>query len=88
MVQEIDVLMARSIKNNRQFPWRTICEIHREIFRELKKLGFNGNSKVIKLLLEAYPIGKKMNNKLRQYKHGYDAGWYEENKLEGPEIDE
>ncbi len=26
---------------------------------------------------------KKMNNKLRQYKHNYDDGWWEKNKLSG-----
>jgi len=27
-----------------------------------------------------------MNNKLRQYKYGYDAGWWEKNRLAGGEI--
>jgi len=29
-----------------------------------------------------------MNNKLRQYKHNYDDGWWDAHRLDGGELDE
>jgi hypothetical protein len=37
-------------------------------------------------LREAYDMGKKLNNKLRQYRYDYDHQWWEDNKLAGGEI--
>ena len=65
----------------------TICERHRVIYRELMDAGYEEKSKVVQALLEAFEMGKKMNNKLRQYNKGYDDGWYEEHRLDGGEID-
>lgn len=67
---------------------RTICEVHREIYRDLKKRGFVDDHPIVIRLMEAYDMGKKMNNKLRQYRYEYDDGWWEENKLAGGEITE
>ena len=60
---------------------RTICEVHREIYRELRKR--NNNDPLLQKLEEAFDMAKKMNNKLRQYKFNYDDGWWEEHKLDG-----
>jgi len=60
---------------------RTICEVHREIYRELKKR--NSDEPLLEKLEEAFNMAKKMNNKLRQYKHNYDDGWWEKHKLDG-----
>lgn len=60
---------------------RTICEVHREIYRELTKR--DANDFLLKKIEEAFNMAKKMNNKLRQYKYNYDDGWWEKNKLSG-----
>ena len=31
-------------------------------------------------------MGKKMDNKLRQYKGRYDGGWWKKNRLAGGEL--
>ena len=73
---------------------RTICEVHREIYREIHKLHFEGKldesecELIVEKLQEAFNYAKKMNNKLRQYKHNYDVGWWEEQKLDGGELRE
>ena len=48
-------------------PERTICEVHREIYRAivLKKT----RKELTRLLQEAYRMGKKMDAKLRKYKN-------------------
>jgi len=74
-------------ETKRRGKFRNICEVHRELYRELKRLEITEDSEAIKLLREAFPIGKKMWNKLRQYKYGFDDGWYEKNRFEGGEIE-
>ena len=75
--------MASSIKDKRVSFERTICEVHREIHDVLME-DQNINPKVadelIELLEEAYKMAKKMNNKLRQYKHNYDDEWWEKSR--------
>ena len=73
-----------TIDHNKPVPFRTICEVHREIYRELK--ARDENDPLIPKLKEAYGMAKKMNNKLIQYKKGYDEGWWEENKHSGDDI--
>jgi hypothetical protein len=75
---------------------RTICEVHREVYRELYNC-FHNNGGVMTEdsfeflkthMEEAFEYAKKMNNKLRQYKYNYDVGWWETHRLDGGEIDE
>jgi len=61
---------------------KTICEVHRRIYRVLTERGYKENDIVIDLLHQAFEYGKKMNYKLRQYKFNYDKGWYEKQKVE------
>jgi len=65
-------------------PRRTICEVHRELYREIESR--NPNDPLLNKIEEAFKMGKKMNNKLRQYKFNYDDGWWEINKLDGPSL--
>lgn len=65
---------------------RTQCEVHREIYRELVKRGYRDDHPIMIKLREAYDMGKKLNNKLRQYRYDYDQEWWEDNKLAGGEI--
>lgn len=56
-------------------PWRTICEVHREIYDKCA-----GLPEVQELVLEAFIVGKKMDAKLRAYKADWDEGFYADNK--------
>jgi hypothetical protein len=58
--------------------------VHREIYRELRIR--NPDDPLIEKVNEAFTMGKKLVNKLRQYKHGFDRGWWEANKLAGGEV--
>lgn len=72
-----------SVKDKRVNPFRTICEVHRELYDFLikeEKIDNETANKIIDFLEEAYLIGKKMNSKLRQYKFNYDDGWFEKSK--------
>ena len=57
---------------------RTICEVHREIYRGLKSI--DPNHPLLENVEEAFNMGKKLSNKLRQYKYNYDDDWWEKNK--------
>lgn len=52
---------------------RTICEVHREIYDEIKTI--DGTQRAVELLEEAYGMGKKLAKKLIEYKydHGKEA---------------
>jgi len=65
---------------------KTICEVHRVIYRKLKD-DAEKNAEVIELLYLAYGMAKKMNNKLRQYKYNYDANWWKKHKFDGDNLD-
>ena len=78
----------KPLTNSEKYHERTLCEVNREIYRELKKRGFKDGHPVIIKLFEAYDMAKKLNNKLRQYKHDYDNGWWEKNKLAGGTLDQ
>lgn len=51
-------------------PKRTICEVHRELWRTLEKVEIPEREQLLALLDEAYLMGKKMDKKLKEYKHG------------------
>jgi len=59
---------------------RTICEVHRELYRLLMKKGVKGEA--LDLVDEAYDMGKRMGRKLTDYyieKHPESKGkWYDE----------
>jgi hypothetical protein len=75
---------------------RTICEVHREVYRELYNVFHNNGGTISQEsfdyltthMEEAFEYAKKMNNKLRQYKHNYDDGWWQRHRLDGGEINE
>lgn len=71
-----------SVKDKRVSDFRTICEVHREIYEVItkEKLTKYDVQAIVELLEEAYKLGKKMDKKLREYKYGYDDdGFYEPN---------
>ena len=73
---------------------RTICEVHREVYRKIHTLQEKGEIKeedyglLTSRLEEAFNYAKKMNNKLRQYKYNYDEGWWQTHKLDGGQLSE
>lgn len=62
---------------------RSICEVHRELY-DLAHANLKGAAlqEFTDKLEEAYAMAKKMQAKLRQYKHNYDEGWWERQKEE------
>jgi hypothetical protein len=71
-------------KSDKTQKFRTICEVHREIY-DLVNKHFPDNvvkNDVESKLEEAFLMAKKMNAKLRQYKHNYDDGWWEKESEE------
>jgi hypothetical protein len=78
-----DKIMA-SVKDKKVANFRTICEVHREIYDIIvdENIDTRTKRKLIKLIDEAYIMAKKMNGKLHQYKENYDDGWWEEQKAE------
>ena len=73
---------------------RTICQAHREIYRQLIVDGYTDGVEVMRVLREAYHMGKKMSNKLKAYKRSKDGMshqgelWYRDHRLDGGEIEE
>lgn len=59
--------------------FRTICEVHREIYDAAELLPPADKEKIQNLVLDAFIMGKKMDAKLREYKADWDAGFYEVN---------
>lgn len=74
------------LNSEADYPERTLCQVNREMYRLLKAKGITDQDPAIRLLYEAYDMGKKLNNKLRQYKYNYDDGWWSENKLSGGNL--
>jgi hypothetical protein len=59
--------------------YRTICEVHREIFDAAETLPQAARDRIQNLVLDAFIMGKKMDAKLKEYKADWDAGFYELN---------
>ena len=58
----------------RSSSWRTICEVHREIYELTEP-----DSDIRELVIEAFIMGKKMDARLKEYKADWDAGFYDAN---------
>jgi hypothetical protein len=68
--------------------FRTICEVHREIYDLIEgNKNTKSKEKIISLLEEVYKMGKKMNNKLIQYKFGWDKDFWDKNKNYEEKLD-
>ena len=72
----------KNVSDKRVSKLRTICEVHREIYDIINESDINIklSNILIEKLNEVYGMGKKMDNKLRQYKYNYDDNWLEGNK--------
>jgi hypothetical protein len=59
--------------------FRTICEVHREIYDATEGLAEPSQSQIRELVIDAFIMGKKMDGKLKEYKADWDRGEYELN---------
>ena len=59
--------------------FRTICEVHREIYDSTENLQEPEKTMIRELVIDAFIMGKKMDNKLKEYKSDWDAGFYDMN---------
>lgn len=59
--------------------FRTICEVHREMYDVADGLPEPEKTKLIDLVVDAFIMGKKMDGKLKEYKQDWDAGCYDLN---------
>jgi hypothetical protein len=59
--------------------FRTICEVHREIYDATEGLEETVQSKIRELVIDAFIMGKKRDGKLKEYKNDWDQGFYELN---------
>jgi hypothetical protein len=59
--------------------WRTICEVHREMYDLAETLPDSERLKLQELVIDAFIMAKKMDRKLKSYKQDWDAGFYEKN---------
>ena len=59
--------------------FRTICEVHREIYDASEYLEEPTKTHIRELVIDAFIMGKKMDGKLKDYKADWDAGFYELN---------
>ena len=57
----------------------TICDMHRLIYK-LVQDDESDKAEILYLIERAYVTAKKMDAKLRMYKHNYDDSWYNEEK--------
>lgn len=64
----------------RASPFRTICEVHREIFDLAQTLPEEKKTAIEDLVLDAFIMGKKMDAKLKEYKSDWANGFYEVNE--------
>lgn len=60
--------------------WRTICEVHREIYDACEEAPEALREKLRELVIEAFIMGKKIDARLREYKADWDAGFYAKNE--------
>jgi hypothetical protein len=64
----------------RAVPYRTICETIREIYDIAGVVKEEDLREEIKARLYIiFDMAKRMNKKLREYKHNWDEGWWEAN---------
>ena len=72
--------MVKNLKSDEVTQFRTICEVHREIYDLVHEhIDQLDTFKQFETKLEeCYQMAKKMDLKLRQYKNNYDEAWWEE----------
>lgn len=67
------------VSMRRASSWRTICEVHREIYDAAESLPEPVKTQIQDRVIEAFIMGKKIDARLREYKADWDAGFYDKN---------
>jgi len=63
--------------------FRTICEVHREIYDIICEINDDDTKNLLQEKVEeAFNMAKKMDAKLRQYKFNYDDEWWQKESQE------
>ena len=70
-------MKPHDIKRPARNKFRTICQVLREAYVAVE--GRSTKKEIIRLLEEAYGMGKRMDAKLREYKKNYDEGFWKPN---------
>lgn len=70
---------ARTLLRCKASSFRTICEVHREIYDATDALDPATQRRIRELVIDAFIMAKRMDKKLKFYKHDWDAGFYERN---------
>jgi len=70
--------MEPDVKRPARSDFRTICEVHRQLY--VAVIMRKPTKEIVKLIEEAYGLGKKMDKKLREYKKDYDEGFWQKNQ--------
>lgn len=73
--------LLEHIANNRKAPMRTICELHRKVYKTLTSRKDAQYTNVLNILQSTYKKGKYISEKLHQYnaKKFYHDFWDLEN---------
>lgn len=59
--------LQKHIKNNRTAPMRTICELHRKVYKTLSDRKEDRYASILNTLESTYKKGKCISEKLHQY---------------------
>lgn len=70
---------AKTLLRCKASSWRTICEVHREIYDATEEMSEPLRKLVRNLVIDAFIMAKKMDTKLKAYKADWDADFYERN---------
>lgn len=65
---------ARTLLTCKASSFRTICEVHREIYEAV-----GTDERIRELVIDAFIMAKRMDEKLKAYKADWDSGFYEMN---------
>jgi len=59
--------LKKHIKNNRKAPMRTICELHRKVYKTLSDRKEDKYANILNILESTYKKGKYISEKLHKY---------------------
>ena len=77
----VDSDLGEHVKKNRKAPMRTICELHRKVYKELSSREDHKYNNILDVLKSTYKQGKFISAKLHEYnaKKFYGDLWDLEN---------
>jgi len=82
-MKDVDIIIKEHAEKmkTKATEWRTVCEVIRESYDIVEAMGEEDLRAELKnRLFIIYDMAKRMNKRLREYKHNWDKGFWEENK--------